>query len=92
MPLWFACTLVCDAEGCENSQEAFAEYRPVDGLGQFIRLNGIPDFRVRYDKAMGFGFDWEIGNGIVACSQVCHERVLEQRKRDRDAVTKSEAP
>lgn len=75
MPVFFACTLVCDAEGCENTQPATAEMRSASPLKGLMGLLGgeAALFDFRYDRKMGL--KWVVGNGKAACSDACHLKV-----------------
>ena len=90
MPILFNCTLVCDADGCENTQDAVATLRSDAVLG-FTGLMGMfggqtpTPFDLRYDRTSGL--EWKAWGGETACCPVCHGKV-EERQRMREVARK----
>ncbi len=82
MPVFFDCTLVCDAEGCENTQPAIAELRSTDVPGALLGLLGVAagekaPFVFSYDRSTGH--EWVVGRAKAACSPVCHAKVVAEK-------------
>ena len=76
MPILFNCILVCDAEGCERTQDAVAELRPTASLGSLVGFLGgseIVLFDFRYDTTTGL--EWVLGGGKAACSAACQAQL-----------------
>ena len=75
MPILFNCILVCDAEGCERTQDAVAEMRSDKSpptLAGLLSL-GTPVFDFRYDTTTGL--EWVLGGGKAACSAACQAQL-----------------
>lgn len=75
MPLLFHCQLICDADDCENTQDAvatLAQGTVYDLLG-LSNTNPTAPFQVSYDRSSGF--DWKMYDGKSVCSPACHAHV-----------------
>lgn len=81
MPVRFDCTFVCDAEGCQNHQNAIAELRPAIPLGSLAGLlsGEVPLFDFSYDRSTGL--EWVMGNGKAACSSACQAKVAAEKEK-----------
>jgi hypothetical protein len=85
MPIFFDCTYVCDAEGCENTQSGVAELQPSDASGALLGLLGMSTegkdpFVFRYDTLTGL--EWVLGSGKAACSPPCLARIKAAEKEE----------
>jgi hypothetical protein len=81
MPVCFRCTLVCDAEGCDNAQPASAELRsgaPLESLVGLLQGEAFL-FDVSYDRSTGL--EWVMGSGKAACSPACQAKVAAQKEK-----------